>query len=392
MPNKIITISTSLSDKFPINRGASPIPYYTYIGAKTGSFGASNWALINKSIELLLEHSTDEINNTYYRDVFEYLHFEPIIDISYKVRNLPDMRNAIVHGSFDGDTFQKILERRIFRRGGFRASYYDKHNENDTDPNYWQNLANIYTNIILKDINTLSTNVSFKINFSEKNFHRTELAEDILYKTEKYYLLEELRKYDLVQRPDITLYKKNGQKFTFSDASSGEVNILSTLFTLIPSLQDNSLILIDEPEISLHPNWQSQYINLIDRIMDKVTGCHIIIATHSHFIISDLPLKRSSVINFKSDHQSKYTVNYINDDTYGLSAEDILLNIFDMPSTRNYYLSKEVSEALELLTNGKKNSPEFQNLMMKFKKYLPHLKTVDPLHTIIKTLLNSVIL
>ncbi|TOM38294.1 hypothetical protein, partial [Vibrio parahaemolyticus] len=65
------------------------------------------------------------------------------------------------------------------------------------------------------------------------------------------------------------------------------------------------------------------------------------------------------------------------------------LDVFDMPSTRNYFLSKEVSEALELLAEGKKESDRFVELLEKLKRYLPNLKKIDPLHTVIKTLISA---
>ena len=92
------------------------------------------------------------------------------------------------------------------------------------------------------------------------------------------------------------MYKKGGSSFNFREASSGEANILSTLISLVPLLKDNSLVLIDEPEISLHPLWQSKYIDLLNKILENVSGCHIIIASHSPFLASDLKPNNSSVV------------------------------------------------------------------------------------------------
>lgn len=49
--------------------------------------------------------------------------------------------------------------------------------------------------------------------------------------------------------------------------------------------QPNSLILIDEPEISLHIAWQQQFLEDMQAISD-VTEVNIIIATHSPDIIN----------------------------------------------------------------------------------------------------------
>jgi hypothetical protein len=112
------------------------------------------------------------------------------------------------------------------------------------------------------------------------------------------------------------------------------------------------------------------------------------IATHSHFLISDLPLGRSHVVHFREGRKSEIAVEYIEEETHGLSAEDILLNVFDMPSTRNYYLSRNISEALELVAQGKTSSEKYHKLVSSFKRFLPNLKDVDPLKDVIKTLLE----
>ena len=203
-----------------------------------------------------------------------------------------------------------------------------------------------------------------------------------------YIILEELRRFELVRGPIIKLYKKGGGEFDFNDASSGEASILSTLIALIPELEDNSLVVIDEPEISLHPSWQYRYVNLLDRIISKKRGCHIFIATHSHFMISDLPAGRSHIVHLKKGKKSTIEADYIEEETQGLAAEDILLNVFDMPSTRNYYLSQQVSEALEILASGDKNNQRYKELIDKFNSYLPNLKKIDPLYDVLVKLVT----
>jgi predicted ATPase len=230
---------------------------------------------------------------------------------------------------------------------------------------------------------------SFVVNFSERNSQRSNNNNAEYQQENSYFLLEELRRFDLVKGPEISLYKKGGGEFDFHDASSGEASILSTLIGLIPNLSNNCLIVIDEPEISLHPSWQYRYIELIDKIISQFNGCHVVIATHSHFLISDLPLHRSNIVHFKNDNKSNIEVNYIDGETNGLSAEDILLNVFDMPSTRNYFLSKEVSEALELLAEGEKKSKRYEELKINLKKYLPNMKKVDPLYDVISALIAA---
>jgi hypothetical protein len=184
---------------------------------------------------------------------------------------------------------------------------------------------------------------------------------------------------------DVKLFKKGNRVYNFADASSGEANILTTLIGLIPLVEDNSCVLIDEPEISLHPSWQYRYIELLSKIFENFKGCHIIIASHSHFIVSDLPIDKSSVITLKKENDKINSVLLANS-TFGWSAEDILLNVFDMPTTRNYFISNLVTEALELIGLNKKTESRFIELRSTLTKLAPKLKDEDPLKLVICTI------
>lgn len=68
--------------------------------------------------------------------------------------------------------------------------------------------------------------------------------------------------------------------------SSGEKNELILFYKLIFKSIPNSLILIDEPEISLHISWQNKFISDLKDI-HKLNELDILIATHSPDIISN---------------------------------------------------------------------------------------------------------
>jgi len=54
------------------------------------------------------------------------------------------------------------------------------------------------------------------------------------------------------------------------------------------------VILIDEPELHLHPEWQRKYIKVIldafKYYVSKGFKFHFIIATHSPYILTDIPV------------------------------------------------------------------------------------------------------
>jgi predicted ATPase len=72
----------------------------------------------------------------------------------------------------------------------------------------------------------------------------------------------------------------------FSNLSSGEQNIFLLLIKLIESARTGKVILLDEPEISLHVKWQQAIPMLLELISDtyKVS---IVIATHSPVLIAN---------------------------------------------------------------------------------------------------------
>lgn len=68
--------------------------------------------------------------------------------------------------------------------------------------------------------------------------------------------------------------------------SSGEQHELVLLYELLFKVSPDSLILIDEPELSLHVAWQQQFLKDLKEITDLV-GFDTLIATHSPQIIHD---------------------------------------------------------------------------------------------------------
>ena len=79
---------------------------------------------------------------------------------------------------------------------------------------------------------------------------------------------------------------KVGKKLEITDLSSGEQNLIILLYELLFVAENNSLILIDEPEISLHVTWQKAFINDLMQI-SNLKKFALIIATHSPQIINN---------------------------------------------------------------------------------------------------------
>lgn len=77
-----------------------------------------------------------------------------------------------------------------------------------------------------------------------------------------------------------------GNQIRLADLSSGEQHMLVLVYELLFVVEEGAVILIDEPELSLHVGWQREFINDIIRIQ-SVRNIQFIIATHSPQIIDD---------------------------------------------------------------------------------------------------------
>lgn len=72
----------------------------------------------------------------------------------------------------------------------------------------------------------------------------------------------------------------------FSNLSSGEQNILILLIKLIDAAKEGKVILLDEPEISLHVKWQQALPSVLTEI-SAAFGASIVVATHSPILIAN---------------------------------------------------------------------------------------------------------
>ena len=76
----------------------------------------------------------------------------------------------------------------------------------------------------------------------------------------------------------LTFILKNGDKIHTNALSSGEKQLLIILLTVLLEREKEYVVLMDEPEISLHIHWQYE---LIDNLIKLNPNAQFIIATHS---------------------------------------------------------------------------------------------------------------
>lgn len=78
----------------------------------------------------------------------------------------------------------------------------------------------------------------------------------------------------------------NHESLDLDALSSGEQHELVLLYDLLFRVKANTLVLIDEPELSLHVTWQKSFLPDLLNIV-RTTGFDVLLATHSPFIAGD---------------------------------------------------------------------------------------------------------
>ena len=83
---------------------------------------------------------------------------------------------------------------------------------------------------------------------------------------------------------EVLFQDNSGNEFDIDELSTGEKTLLSKILYLFFQGYEEKVILIDEPELSLHPSWQNKILKIYENFA-KQNNCQIIIATHSPHII-----------------------------------------------------------------------------------------------------------
>ncbi len=80
--------------------------------------------------------------------------------------------------------------------------------------------------------------------------------------------------------------KGSGRSISLDSLSSGEQHEIIVMIDLLFNVPSGAVVLIDEPEISLHIVWQLAFIPDVKRIA-ALAGFRFVVATHSPQIIND---------------------------------------------------------------------------------------------------------
>ena len=158
-----------------------------------------------------------------------------------------------------------------------------------------------------------------------------------------------------------------GDKFDINELSSGEKQLFLRTLAIKMLNPENSIILIDEPELSLHPRWQQRIVDVYRKIGKNN---QIIIATHSPHILGSV--RKENIMLLDKDDEGQIVVRTGDElyDSYGQPTDRVLKDIMGLETTRNPKVFKLLEEAGELVDKNEYESEEFKTKYTKLREIL----------------------
>ncbi len=153
-----------------------------------------------------------------------------------------------------------------------------------------------------------------------------------------YHIFNKNLKYDGIQKNTIPMFKKNDKKIRINDLSSGEKQIVFRGAYLLKNQESLSGIpvLIDEPEISMHPKWNNRIYDFYRRLFKTDSGIvtsQMFMATHSEYVIgSALNDNNGIIIKLDESIPEKYSNSISNGFMNKMTYAEIRYRIFDIIS------------------------------------------------------------
>jgi len=172
-----------------------------------------------------------------------------------------------------------------------------------------------------------------------------------------------LRKVRAVEKISVTLYK-NGEPIDLLDASSGELTLVSTFVFLSVGLPSESVLLIDEPENSLHPQWQREYMKRLQDVL-AWRETTIVVSTHSPVIVLGA---RASSENVKVYQVHDGFLKSVQNSGDSKSIEETLWDAFETITPKNHFVSELLAHYIDELANNTMTLSEFKSYVGKLKQ------------------------
>jgi predicted ATPase len=212
--------------------------------------------------------------------------------------------------------------------------------------------------------------------WEEKNENiLAKIADDINSIIKKFNLELQMNEYTKSYDELIIQDLSNNQTIKYDDLSTGTKNLLSTFIPLKTYAPKDSIILIDEPEMSFYPDIQRQ---LTDLYMNVGSNNQLVLATHSPLIASSFEPWEVVELKFNQHNQvyrEKYYEGENHIDNYTLNPQlltwtGILTDIFDLKEDSNFTFRENklmeyasLKAEIKMIENPEEKEEKFKELM-----------------------------
>lgn len=152
-------------------------------------------------------------------------------------------------------------------------------------------------------------------------------------------------------RPMFTQY---GFETSLAELSTGEKQIVFRGAFLLRSAEHlpGAVVLIDEPELSLHPRWQSGILDYYDKIVQETPNreSQVVLATHSPFVVHGSPAAKHIILR-RDGTTGRVSVDQTA--TYpGVTSSEVAVAAFELSD----FLVRRPGNRLAVVTEGKTDS------------------------------------
>ena len=162
-----------------------------------------------------------------------------------------------------------------------------------------------------------------------------------------------------------------GEEFDINDLSSGEKQLFLRTLSIKMLEPNNSIILIDEPELSLHPKWQQRIIEVYKKIGENN---QIIVATHSPHILGSVSNENIFILYRNENGKIEAKTGDELYSSYGQPVDRVLKDIMGLKSVRTPKIDRDIQELRKLVDEDKYDTEEFKK---KYNNLLEILGNTD---------------
>ena len=159
----------------------------------------------------------------------------------------------------------------------------------------------------------------------------------------------------------------SGKKFGINELSSGEKQLFLRTLAIKMLEPENSIIMIDEPELSLHPKWQQKIVDVYRKIG---RNNQIILATHSPHILGSV--EKENIILLEKNENGIVEVKTGDEfgNSYGQTTGRILEDIMGLETDRNPSVNNLLNLVKEMVKNDDYENSKFEEKYAKIKDIL----------------------